>query len=297
MSDSLDKLKGLAQQIRNATLQGENTAERVGRVLEGTVQAVEDMSVRNKGYFTDSSKLTSAYPSAQVGDQAYVGTSYPYAIWRWNGSAWEDTGGTGGDETLNLNDYSTKEETQQAIEDNIDQELDADSERGISNGVVTEELYQKNNSTYIFKEGNGTGKNANILNTVIKKVYIDTSELPEDISDDKKLWCIQLCINYTHTNDNGNSYLGTRVWLAYKDKTGVAKRWKIFTITGDAYVGVAKTDEISTKNSYFILDATSFIGSEYDNAQVIFTGEQDLCYALSNIVYVRINIQDNAVTS
>ena len=140
MSDSLDTLKGLAQQIRNATLQGENTAERVGRVLEGTVQAVEDMSVRNKGYFTNSSKLTSAYPSAQVGDQAYVGTSYPYAIWRWNGSAWEDTGGTGGDETLKLNDYSTKEETQQAIEDNIDQELDAESERGIANGVVTKKI-------------------------------------------------------------------------------------------------------------------------------------------------------------
>lgn len=172
MSDSLDTLKGLAQQIRNATLQGENTAERVGRVLEGTVQAVEDMSVRNKGYFTDSSKLTSAYPSAQVGDQAYVGTSYPYAIWRWNGSAWEDTGGTGGDETLNLNDYSTKEETQQAIEDNIDQELDAESERGIANGVVTRTL-----SYNIYTD------NAE-CNRVIKKLFIDKSGYTGDYSID-----------------------------------------------------------------------------------------------------------------
>ena len=226
-----------------------------------------------QGQFESYSELEGV-SSPAVGDYAYVGN--PRNLYAYKSSGWANLG---------------------AFNYNIDQELDADSERGIANGVVTEELYQKNNSTYIFKEGNGTGKNANILNTVIKKVYIDTSELPEDISDDKKLWCIQLCINYTHTNDDGNSYLGTRVWLAYKDKTGVAKRWKIFTITGDAYVGVAKTDEIAIKNSYFILDATSFIGGEYDNAQVIFTGEQDLCYALSNIVYVRIEIQDNSVTS
>ena len=38
MSDTIDILKKLALQVRNATQEGENTAERVGRVLVGILE-------------------------------------------------------------------------------------------------------------------------------------------------------------------------------------------------------------------------------------------------------------------
>ena len=42
MADTIDTLKQLAQQVRNATAEGENTAERVGRTLVGIVDHLKD---------------------------------------------------------------------------------------------------------------------------------------------------------------------------------------------------------------------------------------------------------------
>lgn len=64
----------------------------------------------NKGYFKTLEQLVSAYPSSSRGSKAYVGVNYPYSIYLWNGEEWEDSGETGGDESLNLNNYYTKEE-------------------------------------------------------------------------------------------------------------------------------------------------------------------------------------------
>lgn len=71
---------------------------------------------KNKGYFATAESLVSAYPTASAGSIAYVGSSYPYAIYTWNGS-WVDSGETGGDESVPLGDYYTKEETHEAIKD------------------------------------------------------------------------------------------------------------------------------------------------------------------------------------
>ena len=71
---------------------------------------------KNKGYFATAESLVASYPTASAGSIAYVGASYPYAIYVWNGS-WTNSGETGGDESVNLGDYYTKEETQEVVED------------------------------------------------------------------------------------------------------------------------------------------------------------------------------------
>jgi hypothetical protein len=72
---------------------------------------------KNKGYFATAESLVASYPSASAGSIAYVGSSYPYAIYTWNGGSWVDSGETGGDESVPLGDYYTKEETTKVVED------------------------------------------------------------------------------------------------------------------------------------------------------------------------------------
>lgn len=74
---------------------------------------------KNKGYFSSSNALITAYPSASDGCIAYVGASYPYTIYVWSKAAntWLNSGKTGGDVNVELGDYYTKEETKDAIED------------------------------------------------------------------------------------------------------------------------------------------------------------------------------------
>ena len=89
------------------------------------LEKVKNATIRNKGYFSSSSELKSQHPTANVGDVAHVGDSYPYAIWKWNGSNWYDTGSTGG-EHVNLGDYYTRTDINRkfAIEDDKLSELD-----------------------------------------------------------------------------------------------------------------------------------------------------------------------------
>lgn len=78
--------------------------------LSTDIEKVKNATTRNKGYFESDTSLKLNHPTATVGDIAYVGTSYPYQIWKWNGSSWVNSGATGGSESVNLNDYAKKEE-------------------------------------------------------------------------------------------------------------------------------------------------------------------------------------------
>lgn len=71
------------------------------------IEQVKNATIRNKGYFSSEAALKSAVPTATKGDKAYVGSTYPYQIWTWNGSAWTNSGSTGGEEYVNLGDYHT----------------------------------------------------------------------------------------------------------------------------------------------------------------------------------------------
>ena len=95
----------------DASAQINENFTKVGVAIEG----IKDATTRNKGYYATAADLQSAFPTAPIGSKAYVGTSYPYAIYTWSGSVWVDSGQTGGEESLNLGDYYNKIEVADKI--------------------------------------------------------------------------------------------------------------------------------------------------------------------------------------
>ncbi len=83
------------------------------------VEKLKTATYKNKGYFKTLSDLTNAHPNASAGSRAYVGVNYPYAIYVWENEAWVDSGESGGDESLDLSQYYTKEEVDAAIANSI----------------------------------------------------------------------------------------------------------------------------------------------------------------------------------
>lgn len=96
-----------------------DAAERINRnstKVASELTKLQNATYKNKGYFATAESLVASYPTASAGSIAYVGASYPYAIYVWNGS-WTNSGETGGDESVDLGEYYTKEETHEAIKD------------------------------------------------------------------------------------------------------------------------------------------------------------------------------------
>lgn len=108
------ELKGVKLQTtwNDAAIRINSNTQKIGMELDKLRAA----TYKNKGYFASAESLVNAYPTASAGSIAYVGSSYPYAIYMWNGS-WVDSGETGGDESVELGDYYTKEETKEVVED------------------------------------------------------------------------------------------------------------------------------------------------------------------------------------
>ena len=75
---------------------------------------------KNKGYFKTLADLQGQYPTSSIGSIAWVGTAYPFTLYRWDGSSWVTDGTTGGDESLDLSQYYTKEEVNEAIANSIE---------------------------------------------------------------------------------------------------------------------------------------------------------------------------------
>ena len=84
--------------------------QKIGQEIDKLKRA----TYKSKGYFPTYSQLMQFYPKASAGSIAYVGYTYPYVIWAWNDitESWENTGQYGGSETVSLENYYTKEETQ-----------------------------------------------------------------------------------------------------------------------------------------------------------------------------------------
>ena len=85
--------------------------------IDSEVEKLKNATYKNKGYFKSLSQLEAAYPTASAGSRAYVGMTYPFLVYWWGGSSWVHSGETGGDETLDLSQYYTKEEVDAAIAD------------------------------------------------------------------------------------------------------------------------------------------------------------------------------------
>lgn len=99
-----------------------DAAERINKNSQKIASEITKLGAstyKNKGYFSSVGSLLSAYPSASEGCIAYIGTSYPYTIYVWSKAAntWLNSGKTGGSESVNLEAYYTKEETEQVVAD------------------------------------------------------------------------------------------------------------------------------------------------------------------------------------
>lgn len=105
------------------------------------VEQVKNATTRNKGYFSSDTELKSAFPSANVGDIAYVGSAYPYQTWTWDGSAWKKKNDAGGEESVNLGDYYTKEETNEKLAETDSKlsELGSEVSKEVNGNLVIEE--------------------------------------------------------------------------------------------------------------------------------------------------------------
>lgn len=84
---------------------------------EESIASLEESTIKNCGYFLTLEALQQAYPKAGAGSKAFVGANYPYAIYLWDdsASAWVDSGATGGEETVKLEDYYTKENVDEKV--------------------------------------------------------------------------------------------------------------------------------------------------------------------------------------
>lgn len=84
-----------------------------------SIERLHSSTYKNKGYFVSADALQTAYPTATAGSKAYVGTAYPFSIYLWSATAnaWVDSALKGGDDSIPLGDYYTKEETLEAIDE------------------------------------------------------------------------------------------------------------------------------------------------------------------------------------
>ena len=99
-----------------------DAAERINRnnlKIATELMKLGSATYKNKGYFKSLPDLQSAFPTTSSGSIAWVGTKYPFALFRWDDSAWVTDGTTGGDESLDLSQYYTKEEVNEAIANSI----------------------------------------------------------------------------------------------------------------------------------------------------------------------------------
>lgn len=78
--------------------------------IDTEIEKLKNATYKHKGYFKTLEDLTATYPTSSSGSVAWVGTQYPFKLYRWDGKLWDTDGTTGGDESLDLSQYYTKEE-------------------------------------------------------------------------------------------------------------------------------------------------------------------------------------------
>lgn len=92
-------------------------------VISREINKIKDATSNNKGYFLNVENLKDAYPTTNEGSKAYVGNSYPYMIYLFQGGEWINSGQAGGDDTFNAGDFYTK--------------LQIDQQREVINGEIS----------------------------------------------------------------------------------------------------------------------------------------------------------------
>lgn len=82
--------------------------------VNSAVEQVKNATTKNKGFYSSLSALIAAYPTASIGDKAYVDNSgasgeMRYKVYQYDGS-WKDTGKEFTEESVNLGNYYDKEQ-------------------------------------------------------------------------------------------------------------------------------------------------------------------------------------------
>ena len=81
------------------------------------VEKIKNATIKNKGYYASVADLTSAFPSAQIGDYAYIGSQAPYQTWHWTIAGWEKLNDDGGNINVELNNYYPKPDIDEKLSD------------------------------------------------------------------------------------------------------------------------------------------------------------------------------------
>ena len=137
--------------------------------IDSSIEQLKNSTTRNKGYFSSEAALKSAVPTAAKGDKAYVGSAYPYQIWTWNGSAWVNSGSTGGEESVRLGDYYTKETTDAKFEETDAKLSELGSEVGSEYTKITSDDFVSSDSNeWYFSDGKKGVGNARVVSQIIK---------------------------------------------------------------------------------------------------------------------------------
>ena len=116
-------------------------------VVKDYIDSIEE---KNKGYYSSIEVLTKNHPKPRSGSRAYVGESYPYEIFMWDTEKrqWVNSGETGGDDTLHLGEYYTKDTVDATFvnKDQIKEYSTTEQVKSIINSgyeVLTLEEYEK----------------------------------------------------------------------------------------------------------------------------------------------------------
>jgi hypothetical protein len=98
------------------------------------LEKLGNATYKHKGYFKTLDDLETAYPTSFLGAVAWVGTQYPFTLYRWiMRTGWTTDGTTGGDENLDLSQYYTKEEAKAMF-------VQSDGVRSINASYTQEQL-------------------------------------------------------------------------------------------------------------------------------------------------------------
>lgn len=113
--------------------------------VSAELEKLGNATYKHKGYFKSLPDLQTTYPTSFIGSIAWVGTKHPFALFRWNGTAWATDGTTGGDEDLDLSQYYTKEEAKAMF-------VQSDGVRSI-NASYTQEQLEAMEAAGLLEEG------------------------------------------------------------------------------------------------------------------------------------------------
>ena len=78
--------------------------------IDASIERIKGVTLKLCGYFKTEDKLREAYPIAMSGAKAYVGNSFPYAIYLWDDllRGWVDSGYTGGEDSVKVEEITHK---------------------------------------------------------------------------------------------------------------------------------------------------------------------------------------------